>query len=79
MKTMTCHQLGGACDQEFTAETFEEMAQLSQRHGREMFQTGDEAHLQAMQKMQDLMSSPESMQNWMEAKRAEFDALPEST
>ena len=41
MKTMTCKQLGGACDQEFQAETFEEMAALSQQHGKEMFQQQD--------------------------------------
>ena len=28
MKTMTCKQLGGACDQEFTAKTFEEIAEM---------------------------------------------------
>ena len=38
MKTMTCNQLGGACDLEFHAETFDEMAQLSKQHGMEMFQ-----------------------------------------
>ena len=29
MKTMTCKQLAGACDQEFNAETFEKMGELS--------------------------------------------------
>lgn len=33
MKTMTCKQLGGACDKEFHAQTFEEMAELSKQHG----------------------------------------------
>lgn len=33
MKTMTCKQLGGACDKEFHTETFEEMAELSKKHG----------------------------------------------
>ncbi|MFS4468741.1 hypothetical protein [Maribacter sp. 2210JD10-5] len=37
MKTMTCKQLGGACDQEFRAYTFEEIAELSKNHGMEMF------------------------------------------
>ena len=41
MKTMTCKQLGGACDKEFHANSFEEMAELSKRHGMEMFQKGD--------------------------------------
>lgn len=55
MKTMTCKQLGGACDKEFNAETFEEMAKLSKRHGMEMFQKRDEAHLNAMKQMQGLI------------------------
>jgi len=29
MKSMTCNQLGGACDKEFHAVTFEEMAEMS--------------------------------------------------
>lgn len=36
MKTMTCKQLGGACDLTFQAETFEEMARQSQQHGLEI-------------------------------------------
>jgi hypothetical protein len=77
MKTMTCKQLGGACDKEFHAGTFEEMAQMSKKHGMEMFQTGDAAHLKAMNEMQELMKSPESMKDWFENKRVEFNALPE--
>ncbi|GAB5539301.1 MAG: hypothetical protein Salg2KO_14040 [Salibacteraceae bacterium] len=76
MKTMTCSQLGGACEEKFHAETFEEMAKLSQKHGAEMFEKGDEAHLIAMGKMQAMMQSPEDMNEWFNAKRAEFDALP---
>ena len=78
MKTMTCKQLGGACDLAFYAETFEEMAEKSKQHGMEMYKTGDEAHLRAMEEMQQLMQSPEKMQAWFESKRKEFDALPES-
>jgi len=77
MKTMTCKQLGGACDKEFQANTFEEMAELSKKHGMEMFQAGDEAHLEAMQKMQGLMQSPDAMSEWFDGKRKEFDALSE--
>ena len=76
MKTMTCKQLGGACDLAFHAETFEEMAELSKKHGMEMYKVSDEAHLKAMQEMQTLMKSPEAMAEWMEGKRNEFDALP---
>ena len=76
MKTMTCEQLGGACDKEFHSNTFEEMAELSKVHGTEMFKTGDEAHLKAMNEMQILMKSPKAMHEWFENKNKEFDALP---
>ena len=77
MKSMTCKQLGGACDLVFQADSFEEMAHLSQQHGAEMYQKGDEAHLQAMAEVQKLMSSPEKMNEWMTEKRKLFDSLPE--
>ncbi|MEX0273398.1 MAG: DUF1059 domain-containing protein [Flavobacteriaceae bacterium] len=74
---MTCKQLGGACDTEFRANTFEEMAALSKQHGTQMFQKGDEAHVKAMEAMQGLMQSPEAMQKWFDDRRREFEALPE--
>ena len=77
MKTMTCKQLGGACDLEFHAESFEDIAEQSKQHGMEMFQQKDEAHLRAMQEMSELMNDPEAMQQWMEKKKAEFEALPD--
>lgn len=76
MKTMTCQQLGGACDQEFTAETFEEIAELSKNHGMEMFQKCDPAHLEAMEKMKALMQDPAAMQKWFGDKQKQFEALP---
>lgn len=77
MKKMTCKQLGGACDQAFYADTFEEMAELSKKHGMEMFQQGDEPHLKAMKKIQKLMESPVAMNQWFDERRKEFEALPD--
>jgi len=79
MKTMTCKQLGGACEKEFHANTFEEMAEMSKKHGMEMFQTGDKDHLEAMNKMEELMKSPNAMNEWFENKRKEFDKLPKNS
>jgi len=76
MKSMTCNQLGGACDKIFSADTFEEIAELSKQHGMEMFQSKDAAHLEAMGKMRALMQNPEQMQKWFKDKKAEFEALP---
>jgi len=73
---MTCKQLGGACDMEFTAETFEEIAQLSKAHGAEMYEQKDANHLEAMGKMRELMHNPEDMQKWFASKEAEFNGLP---
>ena len=77
MRMMTCRQLGGACDLEFRADSFDEMAGLSKQHGMEMFQKGDQAHLQAMEEMKSLMADPNAMGEWFDGKRQEFDALPE--
>ena len=77
MKSMTCNQLGGACDEVFSANTFEEIAELSKQHGMAMFQQQDAAHLEAMEKMKSLMQDPAAMQAWFEGKKKEFEALPE--
>ena len=78
MKTMNCKQLGGACDKEFQANSFDEIAEMSKQHGMEMFQKNDEAHLKAMNEMQQLMQKPDAMTEWFESKRKEFEALPEN-
>ena len=77
MKSMTCKQLGGACDLEFRANTFEEMAELSRNHGMEMHQKQEPAHLEAMQAMSLLMENPKDMEKWFGSKRQEFEALQE--
>jgi len=61
---------------EFHADSFDEVAELSKRHGMEMFQKGDPAHLQAMEEMKSLMADPNAMQQWFVGKRKEFEALP---
>ncbi len=77
MKTISCKQLGGACDKEFQADSFDEIAEMSKQHGKEMFERNDEAHLKAMNEMRELMQKPEAMKEWFENKKKEFDALPE--
>ncbi|MBI5149985.1 MAG: DUF1059 domain-containing protein [Candidatus Omnitrophica bacterium] len=77
MKTMTCKQLGGACDKQFHATSFDEIAGMSKQHAMEMFQKKDTAHLKAMNEMQELMKKPEAMKEWFENKKKEFEALPE--
>jgi hypothetical protein len=49
MKTITCNELAGACDKEIHAETFDEVAEMSKKHAMEMFEQGDQAHIEAME------------------------------
>ena len=71
MKTMTCKQLGGACDKAFHAHT-----ELSKKHGMDMYQIGREEHPKGMSEMKELMKSPKAMKEWFENRRKEFDVLP---
>jgi len=77
MKTMTCKQLGGACEKSFHANSFEEIAEMSKQHGIDMFKRKDEKHLKAMNEIQDLMQNPTALKEWFDKKKKEFDALPE--
>jgi len=77
MKSMTCKQLGGACEKEFHANTFEEISEMSKKHGMKMFQMGNEVHLKAMNAMQEKMKNTKAMKEWFDQKREEFEALPD--
>lgn len=77
MKKMTCQQLGGACNQIFAANTFDEIAKMVSKHAREMVQQGDAAHIDAMNAMRQSMNSPEAMNAWMDEKRRTFDSMPD--
>lgn len=74
---MTCKQLGGACDQPFSANTFDEIAKMVSMHAREKVQQGDAAHIEAMNDMRSKMTSPDAMNAWMEEKRNAFNNLPD--
>jgi hypothetical protein len=76
MKTMTCKQLGGSCEQTFSANTFDEIAMMVSKHAREMVQQGDAAHIQAMNEMRSQMSSPDAVNAWMDEKRKLFESAP---
>ena len=54
-------------------EKVEEIAKLSQQHGLEMMEKKDPAHLEAMEKMRELMKDPAKMNQWFESKRKEFE------
>jgi len=75
MKTMTCKQLGGACDKTFSANTFDEIVTMSKHHGMEMFKKNYNSHLTAMEEISVLMQDQSKMQEWFNQKKEEFNAL----
>ena len=77
MKTMTCKQLGGACDHTFSANSFDEIAMMVSKHAREKVQQGDAAHIEAMNEMRKSMTSQKAMDTWMDEKRTAFNSLPD--
>jgi hypothetical protein len=77
MKTMTCKEMGGACDVTFQAETFDDMAILSKEHGTAMFQAQDQAHLKVMEEVLTIMQNPQGFSDWMSSKRKLFDSIAE--
>ena len=77
MKTMTCKELGGACDKKFSGETFDELAEQSRAHGMEMMVTKDADHVQAIQTAMEIMQDPAKMEAWINEKIAVFEGLAE--
>ncbi|MDA9910005.1 DUF1059 domain-containing protein [Amylibacter sp.] len=75
MKTMTCKQLGGACDKTFSAETFDEIVTMSKHHGMEMFEKNGKSHLDTMEEISVLMQDQSKIQEWFNQKKEEFNAL----
>lgn len=61
---------------QFHANTFEELAEQSKKHGMAMIQAGNTDHIEAMKKMQEHMKSPDALAKWFENKKKEFEALP---
>jgi len=77
MKSITCKDLGGACDLEFQGSTFEEVEAQSKKHGMEMFQKNDQQHLEAMEEMKDLYSNENKFAKWYQSKKEYFENLTE--
>ncbi len=75
MKTMKCKELGGPanCLVEFTASSFEEIGEMSKKHGMSMMQ--DPAHQEAMKAMMEKMQDPEEFNKWYSERRKEFEEL----
>jgi predicted small metal-binding protein len=69
MKTMTCRELGGSCDQKLSAETWDEMVKTMTRHV-----LGN--HPDVAKKMEKMHN--EDPKRWGREHRPKWDAAPET-
>ena len=77
MKTMTCKQLGGACDTPFHGNTADEVIKAEDKHLREIVASGDETHESALKMMKGRWKNPISGWGWYMKTKKAFAALPE--
>ena len=77
MKTMTCKQLGGACDLQLRGETADEVIKAQDKHLREAVAAGDVAHEPALDAMKGRWKNPIKGMGWYKSTKKEFAALPE--
>jgi predicted small metal-binding protein len=69
MKTMTCKELGGACDQKLSASSWDEMVKT-------MFAHVTENHPDVAKQMEKMHN--EDPQKWGREMKPKFDTAPEA-
>jgi predicted small metal-binding protein len=77
MKTMTCRQLGGACDLQLRANTADEVIKAQDKHLQEAVAAGDAAHEEALKEMKGRWKHPLRGMGWYKDTKREFAALAE--
>ena len=77
MKTMTCRQLGGACDLALRGETADDLIKAQDKHLREAVAGGDSAHEPALKDMSGRWKHPIKGMGWYKDTKREFAALPD--
>lgn len=78
MKTMTCRQLGGACDLELRGDTADEVIKGQDAHLKKVVAAGDATHEEALQAMKGRWKHPIRGMGWYKDTKRQFAALPEN-
>ncbi len=76
MKTMTCRQLGGPCDEVLEGETADDVIKAQDRHLKERSGADDAAHLPAAKAMRGRWRHPISGMGWYRQVKRDFADLP---
>lgn len=73
--TMTCRQLGGACDLPLTGSTADEVVRAQDRHLEEVVAAGDTAHEGALRHMKGRGRHPVAGMGWYRPVERDLAAL----
>ncbi|MDY7529902.1 MULTISPECIES: hypothetical protein [Cryobacterium] len=76
MKTMTCRQLGGPCDQPLHGETADDVIKAQNRHLKDAVKAGDATHEQAHNEMKARWRHPKQSMDWYTSAKKEFAEIP---
>ena len=76
MKTMTCKQLGGACELRLSGDTADEVIHAQDSHLRQVVAAGDTDHEKPLQEMKGRWKHPIAGMGWYRQVKKDFAALP---
>lgn len=76
MKTMTCTQLGGACDLSHVGADANDIIKAQDRHLREAVAAGSSDHEPALREMKRRWRRPVSGLKWYRQVQRDFATLP---
>jgi hypothetical protein len=79
MKSMTCRQLGGACDLAHQGDDANEVIKAQDRHLRDAVAAGRSDHEVALKEMKGRWKRPVSGLKWYRQAQRDFAALPSTT
>ena len=77
MKTMTCKQMGGPCEQAFQGESADDVINAQDQHLKDMVAAGDEAHVPANKDMRGRWKHPIKGMGWYRDTKRAFADLPD--
>ena len=77
MKTMTCRQMGGPCDQAFSGEKADDVINQQDQHLKDMVAAGDQDHVPANNDMRGRWKHPIKGMGWYKDTKKAFAELPE--
>lgn len=79
MKTMTCNQLGGACELPLLGDDANEIIKAQDRHLREAVASGNSDHEPALRAMKGRWRHPVSGMKWYRKVQRDFADLQPDT